>query len=129
VRGRRLSVAAIVVVLGALAFATGAQACSCAPIPRSEALQGADAAISGRLLKVIPQNRQRALYRYRMRRVYKSGGGIEPGGVVSVDSARGSAACGLPTEIGRRYGLLLSRTENGWASGACAVLGKSDCAS
>ncbi len=92
-------------------------------------MRGADAAIAGRLLKVIPQRHQRALYRYRVQRVYKSGGGIEPGGVISVDSPRGSAACGLPTVIDRRYGLLLSRTEDGWASGACALLGKSDCSS
>lgn len=92
-------------------------------------MQGADAAIAGRLLKVIPQNHQRALYRYRVQRVYKSDGGIKPGSVISVDSARDSAACGLPTEIGRRYGLLLSHTENGWASGACALLGKSGCTS
>ncbi len=92
-------------------------------------MQGADAAIAGRLLKVIPQSHQRALYRYQVQRVYKSGGEIQPGSAISVDSARGSAACGLPTAIGRRYGLLLSHTENGWASGACALLGKSDCAS
>ena len=92
-------------------------------------MQGADAAISGRLLKVVPQSHQRALYRYRVQRVYKSGGGIEPGTVVSVDSARGSAACGLPTELGRRYGLLLSHTEDGWVGGACAMLSKSGCTS
>lgn len=92
-------------------------------------MKGADAAIAGRLLRVVPQSRQRALYRYQVQRVYKSGGGIEPGGVVSVDSARGSAACGLPTEIGRRYSLLLSHTENGWTSGACAMLGRAGCTS
>jgi hypothetical protein len=129
VQGRRLSVAAVVVVLGALAFATGAQACSCAPISRSEAMKAADAAFAGRLLKVVPRNHQRALYRYQVQRVYKSGGGIKPGSIISVDSAGDSAACGLPTEIGRRYGLLLSQTENGWASGACAMLGKSGCTS
>lgn len=92
-------------------------------------MQRADAAISGRLLKVVPRNHQRAVYRYRVQRVYKSGGGIEPGKVISVNSAQGSAACGLPTGVGRRYGLLLSHSESGWASGACALLGKSDCAS
>jgi hypothetical protein len=92
-------------------------------------MKGADAAIAGRLLKVVPQSRQRARYRYRVQRVYKSGGGIEPGKVISVDSTRGSAACGLPNEIGRRYGLLLSHTEDGWAGGACAMLSKSHCTS
>lgn len=94
---------------------------------RSEAMQAADAAISGRLLKVVPRNRQRAVYRYRVQRVYKSEAGIEPGDVVSVHSARDAAACGLPTDVGRRYGLLLSHSGLGWSSGACALLGKSDC--
>jgi hypothetical protein len=96
---------------------------------RSEAMQRADAAISGRLLKVVPRDHQRAVYRYRVQRVYKAGGGIELGKVISVTSTQGSAACGLPTDIGRRYGLLLSHSESGWASGACALLGKADCAS
>ena len=74
-------------------------------------MQRADAAISARLLKVVPRNHQRAVYRYRVQRVYKSGGGIEPGKVISVNSAQGSAACGLPTGVGRRYGLLLSHSE------------------
>lgn len=90
-------------------------------------MQAADAAISGRLLKVVPQDGGRAIYRYRVQRVYK-GEGIEPGGVLSVHSTQGSAACGLPTDIGRRYGLLLSHSEAGWSSGACALLGRSDCA-
>jgi len=92
-------------------------------------MQRADAAIAGRLLKVVPRNHQRALYRYLVQRVYKSGGRIKPGSVISVNSARGSATCGLPADIGRRYGLLLAHTERGWASGACALLGKSDCTS
>lgn len=125
---RRLAPAAVVVVLGALVFATGAQACSCAPVSRSEAMQAADAAIAGRLLKVVPQEGGRAIYRYRVQRVYKQGDtGIESGGTLSVHSSRSSAACGLPTDVGRRYGLLLSHSENGWSSGACALLGKSDC--
>lgn len=91
-------------------------------------MQAADAAIAGRLIKVIPQDGERAIYRYRVQRVYKGAGGIEPGGMLSVHSTQSSAACGLPTEVGRRYGLLLSHSEHGWSSGACALLGKSDCA-
>jgi hypothetical protein len=94
---------------------------------RSEAMQAADAAIAGRLLKVVPQDGGRAIYRYRVQRVYKGDTGIEPGATLSVHSSQGSAACGLPTDIGRRYGLLLSRSESGWSSGACALLGKSHC--
>ena len=95
---------------------------------RSEAMQAADAAISGRLLKVVPRSRQRAVYRYRVQRVYKGSGGIESGRIISVNSTQGSAACGLPTDVGRRYGLLLSHSERGWSSGACALLGKGGCA-
>jgi hypothetical protein len=118
----RLFFAAAIVVLGVLVFAAGAQACSCARMPRSEAMQRADAAIAGRLLKVVPQNRLRAVYRYRVQRVYKHGPGIRRGRVISVSSGQGSAACGLPTETGRRYGLLLSHAEGGWTSGACGLL-------
>jgi hypothetical protein len=121
-RLRRLAIAAVV-VLGALVFAGGAQACSCVPMSRSEAMQRADAAIAGRLLKVVPRDHLRAVYRYRVQRVYKSAAGIWRGRVISVRSARDSAACGLPTRIGRRYGLLLSWSEGGWASGACGLLG------
>jgi hypothetical protein len=92
-------------------------------------MQQADAAIAGRLLKVIPGKAQRAVFRYRVQRVYKGGGGIERGKVISVNSPRGSAACGLPTDVGRRYGLLLSNTERGWVSGACALLGRAGCTS
>jgi hypothetical protein len=90
-------------------------------------MQHADAAIAGRLLRVLPGNDQRLVYRYRIQRVYKSGGGIEPGSVLSVSSAQGSSACSLPTDIGRRYSLLLSHTVRGWSSGACGLLGKFDC--
>jgi hypothetical protein len=118
---RRLSIAAVV-VLGALVFATGAQACSCARVSRDEAIRQADAAISGKLLKVIPQSEIRAVLRYRVQRVYKGGHGMRVGDVVSVRSARDSAACGLPTQTGRRYELALSWSEGGWTSGACALL-------
>jgi hypothetical protein len=120
VAGRRLSSAAAIVVLGVLALAGSAQACSCAPTTRGEAIERADAAIAGRLLEVVPQNRLRAVYRYKVQRVYK--GGIRIGQVVSVASARDSAACGLPTRTQRRYELVLSRSRTGWTSGTCGLL-------
>jgi len=36
-------------------------------------MRQADAAIAGRLVKVVPRNRVRAVYRYRVQRVYESG--------------------------------------------------------
>src|SRR4029077_16268156 len=71
VRVRRLSLAAAIVVLGALVFTTGAQPCSCARWARGEAMRQADAAIVGRLVKVVPRSRFRADYHYRVQRVYK----------------------------------------------------------
>jgi hypothetical protein len=129
-------VAAAVVGLGALAFAAGAQACSCAQTSPSEAMREADAAIVGELVKVAPRSRLMADYRYRVQRVYKRAGGIRRGRVISVRSPRQSVACGLPTRIGRRYGVLLLRGKGRWASGLCGVFrpsalvgGRFDCAS
>jgi hypothetical protein len=117
---RRLGIA-VAVFLGALAFATGAQACSCARMGSSEAMRRADAAIVGRLVKVVPRGESRADFRYRVRRVYKKGPGIAPGRMISVRSAVDSAACGLPGKTGRRYGLLLVRDEGRWTGGLCGV--------
>jgi len=111
-----------VVSLGVLVLAGSAQACSCVQVPRDEAIKRADAAIAGELVKVVPLNPLRAVFRYRVQRVYKAGRGIRVGDVVSVRSARDSAACGLPTRTGRRYGLALSWSDGGWTSGACALL-------
>jgi hypothetical protein len=119
---RRLSVTAAIVVLGALVFAPGAQACSCAPTTAAKAMQQADAAIVGVLVEVVPRNRLKADYRYRVQRVYKRGRGIHRGRTISVRSARQSSACGLPRRPGRRYGLFLRRGEGRWTSGLCGVV-------
>ncbi len=84
-------------------------------------MQRADAAIVGKLVKVVPRGRIRADYRYRVQRVYKRGAGLRRGRVVSVRSARQSAACGLPHGTGRRYGLMLIRSEGRWTGGLCGV--------
>lgn len=118
---RRLFSAAIV-GLGLLAYAGSAQACSCASTPAGEALRQADAAFVGKLLKVVPRARAQADYRYAVQRVYKRGAGLRPGNVVSVRSARAGSACGLPSGIGRRYGLLVEDRENRWLGGLCGVL-------
>jgi hypothetical protein len=96
-----------------------------------EALRRSDAAIVGKLLKVVPHHAYAADYRYRVQRVYKAGRGLARGAVVSVRSALGGAACGLPEGIGRRYGLLLRGEGESsppppaaarWWGGSCGVL-------
>jgi hypothetical protein len=84
-------------------------------------MRQADAAIVGELVRVVPRNRLRADYRYRVQRVYKRGRGLRRGRTISVGSARRSAACGLPRRSGRRYGLLLRRIDGRWTSGLCGV--------
>ncbi len=74
----------------------------------------ADAAIVGRLLEVRPVGSPGAEngpadFRYRVERVYKGGPWLRRGRVVTVRAERSEAACGLPSRIGRRYGLLPHR--------------------
>jgi len=119
---RRLLTAGTLGVLGVLAFAGSARACSCAPMQPAEALRESDAAIVGRLVKVAPRGVVQADYRYEVRRVYRGARMIEAGQMLSVRSARRSAACALPRRIGRRYGLFLLRGEGHWRAGLCSVL-------
>jgi hypothetical protein len=109
------------VILGALVLTPGAQACSCAQMAPAKAMQQADAVIVGKLVRVVPRSRVKADYRYRVQRVYKRRAGIRRGRVISVRSARQSAACGLPHGVGRTFGLMLSRDGRRWTSGLCGV--------
>ncbi len=70
-RGRRIAIAALLVVSFAAAEAGDAVACSCAPTTPAESLAAADAAIVGRLLTVAPHGPGRAEYRYRVVRVFR----------------------------------------------------------
>ena len=121
-RARRLLTAGLAVALLGLASAGSALACSCASAPPSESLARADAAIVGRLVSVVPHGNFHAKYRYRVKRVYRGRGEIEPGQVVSVLSASRAAACALPRRMGHRYGLFLLRGGQTWASGICGVI-------
>ena len=119
---RRLAIAAFV-VLGALVFTGSAQACSCAPSRPADALRRSDAAIVARLVKVVPRGRRRLDFRYRVRRVYRGAAQIERGETISVRSARGAAACGLPRRQTRAIGLFLVRDERGrWTAGLCSTV-------
>jgi hypothetical protein len=121
-RVRRLSLTAALVVLGGLAFAASAPACSCAPMKPDEALRESDAAIVGRLVKVMPRGAVRADYRYEVQRVYRGRHAIQRGEMLSVRSARRAAACALPRRLGHRYGLFLTRADGRWTSGICGVI-------
>jgi hypothetical protein len=122
VRVWRLSIAGALVLLGLLGWAESAYACSCAPPAPLEALQRSDAAIVGRLVKVVPRNHLRADYRYRVRRVYRGAKMIEPGETISVRSNRSAAACGLPRWQRRPVGLFLLLDGGRWTAGICSTI-------
>jgi hypothetical protein len=122
VRVRRLSIAGALVLLGLAGLAETAHACSCAPPGPVEALQRSDAAIVGRLIEVVPRNDLWADYRYRVRRVYRGARKVERGEVISVQSNRSAAACGLPRRQDRPIGIFLLRDGDRWRSGICSTI-------
>lgn len=99
-----------------------AQACSCSPQAPAESLRESDAAIVGRLVRVLPRGGFHADYRYEVLRVYRGRKSIEPGQFLDVRSARRAAACALPRRIGHRYGLFLLRRYGRWSGGICGVI-------
>jgi hypothetical protein len=115
-------VLAIVSVVSALA-AEQAAACSCAQQSPRELFKRSDAAIIGRLVDVVPRDQYESAYRYLVKRVYKGKRRIERGQMLSVRSASDGAACGLPDQEGRRYGLFLFRHDDRWTSNLCVVIG------
>lgn len=119
---RRPAFAAAIVVLGALLFSSSAQACSCIERSPREALREADAAIVGRLVKVVPANGYSAEYHYLVRRAYKGSKGVSAGETVSVRSGVNGAGCGFPVDEERWYGLFLYRSGNRWTGGLCGIV-------
>ena len=109
------------VLIGIFLLPAGAQACSCAPQAPAESLREADAAVTARLVAVLPHGPSQALYRYEVRRVYK-GEKLEAGRMLDVHSSRRSAACALPRRIGRVYGLFLLSRHSRWFGSICRVV-------
>lgn len=121
-RGGRVVIAAVSVVLLGLVLAGSALACSCAPTAPAESLARADAAVAARLLAVEPHGATRAIYRYEVLHVYRGRGAIEPGSTLVVTSPRGSAACALPDRLDHNYGLFLLGRRGHWLGGLCGVI-------
>jgi len=105
----------------ALVFAGGAQACYCATQVPATSLKAADGAIVATLVRVIPRGSTRAVYRYRVKDVYK-GAKLKGRHMLDVRSARRSAACALPRRTHRDYGLFLLRRRGRWFGGICGVV-------
>jgi Tissue inhibitor of metalloproteinase len=121
-RRRRLLIAGALALAGVLGSAGSAWACSCVERTPQQALRQADAAIVAKLLKVLPRDRYSADFRYRVRSVRKAGRGLARGRTVSVRASTSGAACGLPAQVNRRYGLLLAWNDGRWTSNSCNLL-------
>jgi hypothetical protein len=106
----------------ALLGADSAFACECAPPDVNEELRRSDAAVVGRLVAVTPRGQAMADYRYRVRLVVKGPGALHRGQLLVVRSARDEAACGLPADLGRSYGLFVDRAAGLWSAGRCQVV-------
>jgi hypothetical protein len=115
-------IALVLVALAMLVAADGAGACSCAPHAPAESLREADAAVTARLVAVLPHGPGQALYRYEVRHVYKGAEKLEAGQMLGVHSSRRSAACALPRRIGRAYGLFLLGRHSRWFGSICRVV-------
>lgn len=85
-------------------------------------MREADAALVGRLVRVMPHGAFRATYRYEVLGVYKGANRTEAGRMLDVRSARRSAACALPRRTGRSYGLFLLRGRGRWFGSICGVV-------
>ncbi len=121
-RGGRIAIAAVAVVLIGLVFAGSALACSCARSTPAESLARSDAAIVGRLLAVEPRGPGQAVFRYRVLRVFRGARAIERGSSLRVHGTRSGAACGLPERTGARLGLFLRRDRGRWTGSLCGVV-------
>lgn len=109
-------------LVGIFLLPASAQACSCAPQAPAESLREADAAVTVRLVAVLPHGPGQALYRYEVRHVYKGAEKLEAGQMLGVHSSRRSAACALPRRIGRAYGLFMLGRHGRWFSSICRVV-------
>lgn len=123
---RRVLALSALPVLIALVVPSGALACSCAARDEPLSLKGFDAAVTARLLDVERTDPQgfAATFTYRITRVWKGRHryDLREGRKLEIESEVSGAACGLPTDRGRRYGLPLYRSRGQLESNSCVVV-------
>ena len=126
---RRIGLLLAITVASGLAGADRAAACSCVPVD-AQSLRKSDAAVIAKLKRIEPIGQAegspapgagQARFVYRVRRSLK-GRRLDRGEHFSVRASTSGASCGLPTGVGRRYGLLLGRESGRWTASLCSVL-------
>lgn len=112
-------------LIAMLATAPSALACSCVEFPgEKQTLEGYEAAATARLIDVKHQDPSngRATLVYRLLRVYKNKN-LREGEELILRNQGDGAACGLPRNKKKRYGLRLYRDrDDRLNSGLCSVL-------
>ena len=119
---------AVLIVLGSLAGAESAMACSCIEYPdEKETLHGTEAAATARLIEIdnIGGINGDSEYTYRLLRVYKGSGryNLENGETLTIEAARDGAACGPPRNRDKRYGVRFYKSRGELTTGLCSVSG------
>lgn len=111
-----------------LATASSAEACSCAEDGEPDTLRGVDAAATARLIDVQRENpgdpnSTGATFTYRLTRVYKGSGryDLREGRKLVLENSTEGSACGLPTDQGKRYGLLLDKFRGELNTSLCGL--------
>lgn len=118
---RRVPLAVALAGLALLAAPGSAQACSCIAIAPESRFQLSDGAVIAKLVAVEPRGRL-ADFRYRIKEAFKAKRRLRAGELLTIRSAGDSAACGLPEQVGRRYGLFLRRSGGRWNASLCDVV-------
>ena len=126
---QRVCLAVTAVLIGSLGMAESASACSCAE-PEKPTLRGLDAAVTARLVevKVKPPPSSgaysyKATHTYTILRVWKGARryNLREGEDLVLKTVD-SAACGLPSEEGRRYGLGLYEHRGALSGNLCTTM-------
>lgn len=120
---RRLTLLSVLVGLVSLGGAQDALACSCAGgISMKERFRASDGAVVATLDSIEEVNDQRAIHHYTIVAAYKGRRELKAGDPLEIKTATSGAACGLPRQIGKDYGLFLYETRRGWTSNLCSVV-------
>ncbi len=122
---RRGLLAAGACAVAALALAAPAHACTCIPLS-PDSVGAKEAAIVAKLKSVEPHGggsavTVRADFRFKVLDVLKGKKRVRKRKVVvrSVTGPGASAACGLAGQVGKRYGLVITRRDRRWFGSSC----------
>ncbi len=118
---RRFLAIAFAGLLVSFGAAETASACSC--VGPGRVYKGIDIATTSRLVEVEPRGQGKAIFTYRVLRVWKDTveHDLTEEDEVSVRSWRGDAACGPSETIGKRFGVMFYEHEDKLRANLCTT--------